>query len=193
MVTMSQRAGLTIFFTGLSGAGKTTLAVALQARLPAIDPRPARLLDGDVLRHTLSSELGFSRAHRDLHVQRVGYVATEITACGGIAICAVIAPYTTTRTRVRAMVETVGRFALVHVATPLGVCEARDVKGLYAKARAGQLPQFTGVSDPYEAPDDADFVVDTSDSSAGEDAERLIATLAGRGWLGTAVRSATGG
>jgi sulfate adenylyltransferase len=183
MVSLNSGSGLTIFFTGLSGAGKTTLGEALQARLLEIDVRPVRLLDGDVLRRSLSSELGFSREHRDLHVVRVGYVAAEITACGAIAVCAVIAPYETARTRVRAMIESVGTFVLVHVATPLDVCEQRDVKGLYAKARSGQLTQFTGISDPYEVPNDADLVIDTTHTSAEDAAGRLIHALAGRGCL----------
>ncbi len=181
MVSLSGRSGLTIFFTGLSGAGKTTLAEALQAKLGEIDVRPVRLLDGDVLRRSLSSELGFSREHRDLHVVRVGHVAAEITACGAIAVCAVIAPYETARTRVRAMIEAVGTFVLVHVSTPLEVCEQRDVKGLYAKARAGQLTQFTGISDPYEVPHDADFVIDTTHVDPSDAAGRLISRAGASG------------
>jgi sulfate adenylyltransferase len=187
MVALTGRNGLTIFFTGLSGAGKTTLAEALQARLGEIDVRPVRLLDGDVLRRSLSSELGFSREHRDLHVLRVGWVAAEITACGAIALCAVIAPYETARTRVRALVGAVGTFVLVHVSTPIEVCERRDPKGLYARARAGQLAMFTGVSDPYEVPLDADVVVDTTHTSVEDAAVRLIHWLADRGCLNAKV------
>ena len=183
MVSLNGRSGLTIFFTGLSGAGKTTLAEALQRRLGEIDARPVRLLDGDALRRSLSAELGYSREHRDLHVVRVGYVAAEITACGGIAVCAVIAPYETARTRVREMVEAVGTFVLVHVSTPLEVCEQRDVKGLYAKARAGQLAQFTGISDPYEVPHDADVAIDTTVVNPDDAAAELINRLAHRGCL----------
>ena len=183
MVSLNGRSGLTIFFTGLSGAGKTTLAEALQTKLGEVDARPVRLLDGDVLRRSLSSELGFSREHRDLHVVRVGHVAAEVTACGAIALCAVIAPYETARTRVRAMVEALGTFVLVHVSTPLEVCEQRDVKGLYAKARAGQLTQFTGISDPYEVPHNADFVIDTTDTDPGETTRHLISQLAHKGCL----------
>jgi sulfate adenylyltransferase len=183
MVPLTVPPGLTIFLTGLSGAGKTTLAETLEARLHEMDPRPVRLLDGDVLRRSLSSELGFSREHRDLHVQRVGYVAAEITACGAIAVCAVIAPYDSARARVRAIVEAVGTFVLVHVSTPLEVCERRDVKGLYAMARAGRLTQFTGISDPYEVPHDAEFAIDTSDITADVAADRLIRALALRGCL----------
>jgi sulfate adenylyltransferase len=183
MVPLTGRSGLTIFFTGLSGAGKTTLAEALQLRLRETDVRPVRLLDGDVLRRSLSSELGFSREHRDLHIVRVGYVAAEITACGAIAVCAVIAPYAAARSRVRAMIEPLGTFVLVHVATPLEVCERRDAKGLYAKARTGELTQFTGISDPYEVPTDADFAIDTTSADPDEVAGRLIDGLAHRGCL----------
>jgi sulfate adenylyltransferase len=183
MVPLSGGSGLTIFFTGLSGAGKTTLAEALQTKLGEIDARPVRLFDGDVLRRSLSPELGFSREHRDLHVVRVGHVAAEITACGAIAICAVIAPYEKARKTVRAMIEAVGTFVLVHVSTPLEVCEQRDSKGLYAKARAGQLTQFTGISDPYEVPRDADLAIDTTHISAEDAARRLIHELTDRGCL----------
>jgi sulfate adenylyltransferase len=156
------RQGFTIFFTGLSGSGKSTIASALRIRLMEITGRPVTLLDGDLVRKHLSFELGFSREDRNLNVLRIGYVASEITRHGGIAICAPIAPYDDVRRQVRDMIEPVGGFVLVHVATPLEVCEARDRKGLYAKARAGIVPQFTGVSDPYEAPTDAAVTFDTS-------------------------------
>ena len=152
-MTMSE--GCTIFLTGLSGAGKTTIARALKAALDARG-RTVTLLDSDEVRQLLSSELGFSREDRNLHVRRVGFVAAEITRHGGIAICALIAPYDEARKSVRHMVEAVGRFVLVHVDTPIEVCEARDVKGLYARARAGRVTQFTGLSDPYEIPGDAE-------------------------------------
>ncbi|MBT8247286.1 MAG: bifunctional sulfate adenylyltransferase/adenylylsulfate kinase, partial [Acidimicrobiia bacterium] len=144
--------GFTVFFTGLSGSGKSTIANALMVKLLEMGGRPVTLLDGDLVRKHLSSELGFSKEHRDLNIQRIGWVASEITKNGGIALCAPIAPYDHTRQVVRSMIEPVGGFDLVHVATPLEVCEQRDRKGLYAKARAGEIKEFTGISDPYEEP-----------------------------------------
>ena len=160
--------GLVVFFTGLSGAGKTTLALALHNRLQMSDTRRVRLLDGEALRTHLSPDLGFSRKERDLHVRRVGYVASEIAACGGIAVCAAIAPYDAARRQIRRIVESQGAFRLVYVATPLDVCERRDVKGLYARARAGEVPNFTGISDPYEPPADADIIVNATETSVGD-------------------------
>jgi len=168
--------GLVIFLTGLSGAGKSTLAQALAALIERTG-RAVTLLDGDEVRRLLSSELGFSRAHRDLNVQRIGYVATEVARHGGIAICAQIAPYAAARADVRNRARTAGRFFLVHVATPLEVCERRDPKHLYARARAGLLPGFTGVSDPYEAPQDADLVIDTQHCTPQECAQTVVARL----------------
>ncbi|PYQ42820.1 MAG: adenylyl-sulfate kinase, partial [Acidobacteria bacterium] len=138
--------GFTVFFTGLSGAGKSTIANGLLVKLLEVGGRPVTLLDGDEVRKHLSSELGFSRAHRDLNIQRIGYVASEITKNGGIAICAPIAPYDAVRKTVREMIQPVGGFVLVHVATPLEVCESRDRKGMYAKARAGIIKEFTGIA-----------------------------------------------
>lgn len=185
--------GLTIFFTGLSGAGKSTLAKALGRELSVLDRRVVRLLDGDVLRQHLSSELGFSREHRSLHVDRIGFVAAEITSCSGIAICAAIAPYDDARRRVRAAIERVGDFVLVHVATPLSVCERRDVKGLYARARSGDLPQFTGISDPYEPPENAEIALDTTNAPVTRTVKELVQFLAGSGYLQTrATRKVTG-
>lgn len=175
--------GFTVLFTGLSGSGKSTIAKAVHAALLQTTDRPVTLLDGDVVRSMLSSELDFSRAHRDLNVRRIGYVAAEITRHGGIALCAPIAPYAPTRAAVRAMVEEFGGFLLVHVSTPLEVCEARDRKGLYAKARAGLLAEFTGVSDPYEDPTDADLTIDTAKTALDDAVEQVLAAATTRGWL----------
>ena len=156
----SARGGATIFLTGLSGAGKSTLARALCARL-ADAGRRSPLLDGDIVRRDLSSELGFSRAHRDLNIRRIAAVAAQITRHGGIAVCAPIAPFRAARRAARAHVNEYGLFIEVYVATPLQVCEQRDVKGLYARARAGLLAEFTGISAPYETPQEAELSIDT--------------------------------
>jgi len=177
------RQGVTIFFTGLSGSGKSTIASALLVKLLEIGGRPVSLLDGDLVRKHLSSELGFSKEHRDLNIRRIGFVAAEITKNGGIAVCAPIAPYDATRREVRRMVEPGGGFVLVHVATPLEVCEARDRKGLYAKARAGVLKEFTGISDPYEEPADADVVIDTTSITPEEAAQDVILHLEREGYI----------
>ena len=166
--------GITVFFTGLSGAGKSTTANVLLTKFLERDKRPVTLLDGDAVRKHLSPDLGFSIEDRDLHIRRIGSLASEITQNGGIVICAVIAPFDRTRKEARALIEkTGGGFLLVHIATPLPICEKRDPKGLYARARAGALCQFTGISDPYEVPSDADLVIDTSDITP-EHAARLI-------------------
>ena len=175
--------GFTVFFTGLSGAGKSTIADTLSATLRDAVGRHVTLLDGDVVRQHLSSDLGFSRKERDRNVLRIGYVAAEITAHRGIAVCAPIAPYDRARREVRAMVESSGGFVLVHVATPLDVCEARDRKGLYAQVRAGRLAHFTGISDPYEAPTDADVVIDTRTQSVDEATQAIIEHLQQLGYL----------
>jgi sulfate adenylyltransferase len=177
------RRGFTVFFTGLSGAGKSTVANVLLTRLLERGGRPVTLLDGDIVRRNLSSELGFSKEHRDLNVRRIGYVASEITKNGGVAICAPIAPYDAVRRQVRAMIEPVGAFFLVHMATPLPVCEARDRKGLYAKARAGILKEFTGISDPYEVPDDAELRIDTALLRPEEAADEVVLRLEREGYL----------
>lgn len=171
------RQGLTVFFTGLSGAGKSTIAKALMATLLERGGRSITLLDGDIVRQHLSSELGFSREHRDLNILRIGFVASEITKHGGVAICAPIAPYRLARRRVREMVSRWGGFLEVYVATPLEVCEARDRKGLYAKARAGIIRNFTGISDPYEVPEAPELIIDTRDCSPGEAVQRVISEL----------------
>ena len=178
------RQGLTIFFTGLSGAGKSTIANVLLVKLLEMGGRPVTLLDGDIVRKNLSSELGFSKEHRDINIRRIGFVASEISKNGGIAICAPIAPYESVRRDVRAMVEPAGGFVLVYVATPLEVCETRDRKGLYAKARAGILPNFTGVSDPYEEPMKPDVTIDASATSPGEAAQEILLYLEREGFLG---------
>jgi sulfate adenylyltransferase len=175
--------GFTVFFTGLSGSGKSTIANALLVKLLEMGGRPITLLDGDIVRKNLSSELGFSREHRDLNILRIGYVASEITKNGGIAICAPIAPYDATRIEVRRTIEPYGGFILVHVATPLEVCEDRDRKGLYAKARAGLIKEFTGISDPYEEPEDAELIIDTEELTPDEAANQIVLYLERVGYL----------
>ena len=178
-----QHCGYTVFFTGLSGSGKSTIANALAAKLRAREARRITLLDGDLVRTHLSSELGFSRRDRDLNIQRIGFVAQQITGNGGAAICAPIAPYAATRRLVREMIEPLGGFVEVHVATPLAICEQRDRKGLYAKARAGLIKEFTGIDDPYEAPEDPELRIDTPAQRAGKAADTVIALLEQRGYL----------
>ncbi len=175
--------GFTVFFTGLPSSGKSTLANVLLVKLLEAGGQPVTLLDGDIVRKNLSSELGFSKEHRDLNIQRIGFVASEITKNRGIARCAPIAPYDNIRKQVRQMVEGGGGFILVHVATPVEVCEQRDRKGLYAKARAGIIKEFTGISDPYEEPDDADVVLDTTDSSPEECVQAVILHLEKEGYI----------
>jgi sulfate adenylyltransferase len=176
--------GVTIFFTGLSGSGKSTIANVLLTKFLEMGGRPVTILDGDLVRKNLSSELGFSKEHRDINIRRIGYVASEITKNGGIAICAPIAPYETVRKHVRDMIEPVGGFVLVHVATPLETCEQRDRKGLYAKARAGIVKEFTGISDPYEVPQNAEVVINTADLSPEEAAQEIILHLERQGYIG---------
>jgi sulfate adenylyltransferase len=176
--------GFTVFMTGLSGSGKSTIANALMVRLLEMGGRPVTLLDGDLVRQNLSSELGFSKEHRDINIRRIGWVASEITKNGGIAICAPIAPYDHTRKQVREMIDPVGGFNLVHVATPLEVCEARDRKGLYAKAREGIIKEFTGISDPYEEPADAEITIDTTQMRPSEAAQQIILHLEAGGYIG---------
>ena len=175
--------GFTVFFTGLSGSGKSTVANALMVKLMEMGGRPVTLLDGDVVRKHLSSELGFSKEHRDLNIQRIGYVASEITKNGGIAICAPIAPYAATRKIVREMIEPLGGFVEIHVATPIEVCEARDRKGLYAKARAGILKGFTGIDDPYEVPANPELRLDTAELTPDLAAHRIIVKLESLGFI----------
>jgi sulfate adenylyltransferase len=175
--------GFTVFFTGLSGSGKSTIANVLLVKFLEMGGRPVTLLDGDLVRKHLSSELGFSKEHRDINIRRIGWVASEITKNGGIAICAPIAPYDAIRKEVRAMVEPGGGFALVHAATPIETCEQRDRKGLYAKARAGLVQGFTGVSDPYEPPSDAEIVIDTTEVPAAQAADQIIEYLRTQGYI----------
>jgi sulfate adenylyltransferase len=178
-----QRRGLGILFTGLSGSGKSTVARALVQALAEEGSRTVTLLDGDVVRRHLSAGLGFSRADRDRNVLRIGFVAAEIARHGGVAVCAPIAPFAETRRGFREMVNEQGDFLLIHVATPLEVCEARDRKGLYSRARAGEIPEFTGISSPYEPPDDADLVLDTSEVTIAEATTQLIDLLRAGRWL----------
>ena len=179
-----ERQGFTVFFTGLSGSGKSTIANVLLVKLLEMGGRPVTILDGDLVRKNLSSELGFSKEHRDINIRRIGYVASEITKNGGIAVCAPIAPYDSVRKDVEAMISPVGGYILVHVATPLEVCEKRDRKGMYAKARAGIIKEFTGISDPYEEPENAALTIDTTDKSPEEAAQEIILHLKSLGFIG---------
>ncbi len=175
--------GFTVFFTGLSGSGKSTVANVLRVKLLERGGRSVTLLDGDLVRRNLSSELGFSKEHRNLNIQRIGFVASEITKGGGVAVCAPIAPYDSVRQENRRLINEVGGYILVHIATPLEVCEQRDRKGLYAKARAGIIKEFTGISDPYEEPEDADLRIDTADITPEEAADQIMAHLVAEGYL----------
>ncbi|KAA3638028.1 MAG: adenylyl-sulfate kinase, partial [Proteobacteria bacterium] len=177
------RQGFTVFFTGLSGSGKSTIANALRVKLMEMINRPVTLLDGDIVRKNLSSELGFSKEHRNINVLRIGFVASEITKNGGVAICAPIAPYTQTRAEVRAMIEPSGGFLEVHVSTPLEECEKRDRKGLYAKARQGLIKEFTGISDPYEAPINPELEINTMDYLPDQATQQIVLKLEAMGLI----------
>ncbi|MDQ2758012.1 MAG: adenylyl-sulfate kinase, partial [Actinomycetota bacterium] len=178
------RRGVVVFFTGLSGSGKSSLAEALVEHVRTRSRRTVTLLDGDVVRTMLSAGLGFDRAGRDLNIRRIGYVAAEIARHHGMAVCAPISPFAETRAAVRAMVESRGAdFVLIHVATPLEECERRDRKGLYARARAGEIPDFTGISSPYEVPTDAQLVVDTTGRTLHESLDEMLSLLIEKGWL----------
>ncbi|MGN6791860.1 MAG: adenylyl-sulfate kinase [Streptosporangiaceae bacterium] len=182
--------GFVLFLTGLSGSGKSTIARDVRDLLAERSDRRVSLLDGDLVRSLLSAGLTFSREDRDLNIARIGYMAAEIAKHGGIAICAPIAPFAAARERARQMVSEVGDFLLIHVATPVEVCEQRDRKGLYAKARAGLIKQFTGVNDPYEEPTDAMLVLDTSVIGREQATEKIMTMLISGGWLaGDGVRS----
>ncbi|WP_370617626.1 adenylyl-sulfate kinase [Mumia sp. Pv 4-285] len=174
--------GLVVFFTGLSGSGKSTIARALYDLVLEDGRRTVTSLDGDVVRHHLSKGLGFSKEDRETNIARIGWVAAEIGRHRGVAICSPIAPFAATRALVRSMVEEAGAsFALVHVATPLEECERRDRKGLYAKARAGVIPEFTGISSPYEVPDDALVSVDTTGRTVSDVLDEVVRALVDAG------------
>jgi len=175
--------GFAVFFTGLSGSGKSTIANALMIKFLEAGGRATTLLDGDLVRKHLSSELGFNKEHRNINITRIGYVASEIVKNGGIAICAPIAPYTATRRLVREMIETYGGFIEVHVATSLEECERRDRKGLYALARKGVIKEFTGISDPYEEPTEAELVIDTTQYTVGEEVQKVLLKLENLGYI----------
>ncbi|MFC1811952.1 bifunctional sulfate adenylyltransferase/adenylylsulfate kinase [Thermodesulfobacteriota bacterium] len=175
--------GLTVFLTGLSGAGKSTVAKILYSRFLEIGGRPVTLLDGDIVRRNLSSELSFSKEHRDINVRRIGFVASEITKNRGVAICAPIAPYAGTRLEIRKAIEAYGGFIEVHVSTPIEECEKRDRKGMYAKARAGLIKGFTGVDDPYEIPESPEVRIDTTDLTPDEAAQEILLFLGQKGYI----------
>jgi sulfate adenylyltransferase len=182
------RRGLVLFFTGLSGSGKSTLARAVLDRILERGDRTVTSLDGDVVRHLLSKGLGFSREDRETNIVRIGFVASEISRHGGVAICSPIAPFAATRSQVRTMTgDAGGEFVLVHVATPLEECERRDRKGLYVRARAGLIPDFTGISSPYEEPVDASLRIDTTGREISECTDEIMSYLVSQGWLAGAA------
>lgn len=178
-----RKQGLTVFLTGFSGAGKSTIARILYSRFLEIGDRPVSLLDGDIVRRNLSSELSFSKEHRDINVRRIGFVSAEITKNRGIAICAPIAPYAVTRMQIRETIEAYGGFVEVHVSTPVEVCEKRDRKGMYAKARAGLIKGFTGVDNPYEIPESPEVRIDTTDLSPDEAVQEILLYLGQKGYI----------
>ncbi len=177
VIKVRHQQGFTVFFTGISGAGKSTIAHALLVKLHEAMTRSITLLDGDIVRRFLSSDLGFSKRDRDQNILRIGFVATEITRSGGVAICAAIAPYAETRQRVRDKVSNVGGFIEVYVNTPLAVCEQRDRKGIYAAARAGRVKNLTGVNDPYEVPENPEVRIDTERLTPALAAHRILLKL----------------
>ena len=177
------RQGFTLFLTGLSGAGKSTIAKVLYSKMLEIGNRPVTLLDGDIVRHNLSSELTFSKEHRDINVRRIGFVACEITKNRGIAICAPIAPYERTRLEIRQAIESHGGFIEIYVATPLEECERRDRKGMYAKARAGLIKGYTGIDDPYEMPMAPELRINTTDITPDEAAQEVLLYLGQKGYI----------
>ena len=175
--------GLTLFFTGLSGSGKSTIANGLMVKLKEYEKRAITLLDGDIVRTHLSSELGFSKEHRDLNITRIGFVASEITKNGGIAICAPIAPYEASRETNRKLISDYGNYIEIHISTPLETCEKRDTKGLYAMARQGKIKGFTGIDDPYEAPKNPSLEIDTTDITEEEAIQKVILFLEKEGYI----------
>lgn len=175
--------GFTLFFTGLSGSGKSTIAKALCARLLALGGRSITILDGDLVRRHLSSELGFSRAHRDLNIRRIGFVASEITKAGGVAICAAIAPYAAARYEARQLVSEHGGFFEIYLDTPIGICVERDPKGLYAKAKQGLIKGFTGIDDPYEKPIHPELVINTANFSVAQEVNKIMTLLIKEGYI----------
>jgi sulfate adenylyltransferase len=177
---MPEQKGFCVWFTGLSGSGKTTTAAELRRLLEALG-RTVTVLDGDVIRQNLSQGLGFERRDRDINVHRIGFVANEVGRHGGVAICAAISPYKEARAKVREMIG--GGFVEVFVNTPLAVCEQRDVKGLYALARRGELKAFTGLDDPYEPPENAEIEIDTVNVNAATNAIRILDWLGENGFL----------
>ncbi len=180
--------GFTLFFTGLSGSGKSTLAKAILAKLLETESQRVTLLDGDVIRKNLSSELGFSKADRDTNIQRIGFVAAEITKHRGIALCAAIAPYEAMRQSIRKLISEHGGFIEIYVSTPISVCKQRDIKGLYHKAEQGLITGFTGVNDPYEQPIDPDITIDTSTTSITQAIELILSTIENMGFISTVTR-----
>jgi sulfate adenylyltransferase len=182
--------GFTLFFTGLSGAGKTTLANALMARLMSHGKRKITLLDGDVVRRILANELGFSKSDRDLNIRRIGYVAAEITKAGGVALCAAIAPYLSARTENRNLISQYGGYIEIYLSTSLSACERRDIKGLYAKARQGELKGFTGIDDPYELPINPEMTLDTDTLTVEEAVTHIMEYLEKTGYLAAARSTA---
>ncbi len=175
--------GLTLFFTGLSGSGKSTIANGLMVKLKEYEKRAITLLDGDIVRTHLSSELGFSKEHRDLNITRIGFVASEITKNGGIAICAPIAPYEQSRETNRQLISNYGNYIEIHISTPLETCERRDTKGLYAMARQGKIKGFTGIDDPYETPKNPSLEIDTTDITEEEAIQKVILYLEKEGYI----------
>jgi len=174
---LATQTGITLFMTGLSAAGKSSLAVAVSDLLKKKHGREATILDGDIVRKKFSANLGYSKEDRDKNILYVASVAQEVASSGGIAICAVISPYIDTRGKVRELLSGFGGFLEVYVSTPIEVCEKRDPKGLYAKARTGEITNFTGVNDPYEPPTDPDISINCENLSPEEGAEMVLVRL----------------